>query len=57
MADGTEWYLVRYNLGDIRIEDFSVSDETGLLYENTEKWDVDWSLKQKTGKCGITASG
>ena len=57
VADGTEWYLVRYNLGDIRIEDFSVSDETGLLYENTEKWDVDWSLKQKTGKCGIVHTG
>lgn len=57
VADGTEWYLVRYNLGDIRIEDFSVSDETGLQYENTEKWDVDWSLKQKTGKCGIVHTG
>ena len=57
VADGTEWYLVRYNLGDIRIEDFSVSDETGLQYENTEKWDVDWSLKQKAGKCGIVHTG
>lgn len=57
VAEGTEWYLVRYNLGDIRIEDFSVSDETGLQYENTEKWDVDWSLKQKTGKCGIVHTG
>lgn len=57
VADGTEWYLVRYNLGDIKIEDFSVSDETGLQYENTEKWDVDWSLKQKTGKCGIVHTG
>lgn len=57
VADGTEWYLVRYNLGDIKIEDFSVSDETGLQYENTEKWDVDWSLRQKTGKCGIVHTG
>lgn len=57
VADGTEWYLVRYNLGDIKIEDFSVSDETGLQYENTEKWDVDRSLKQKAGKCGIVHTG
>ena len=57
VADGTEWYLVRYNLGDIKIEDFSVSDETGLQYENTEKWDVDQSLKQKAGKCGIVHTG
>ena len=52
---GTEWYLVRSNLGDIRIEDFSVSDETGLRYTNIGAWDVDRSLGWKAGKCGIVS--
>lgn len=52
---GTEWYLVRSNLGDIRIEDFSVSDETGLTYYDTGRWDVDRSITQKAGQCGIVS--
>jgi len=51
--DGTEWYLVRDNLGDIRILDFTVSDETGRVFENVGDWDVDWSMNRKAGKCGI----
>ncbi len=53
VADGTEWYLVRYNLGDIVIRDLSVSDESGRLFENVGEWDVHKSLEQKAGKCGI----
>jgi len=52
---GTEWYLVRENLGEIRIEDFSVSDETGLNYENIGRWKVDRSMYEKAGKCGIVS--
>lgn len=53
VGGGTEWYLVQGNLGKITIEDFSVSDETGLVYDNEGSWDVDRSLKEKAGKCGI----
>ena len=31
-ADGTEWYLVRGNLGDIEIGNLAVSDESGRAY-------------------------
>lgn len=50
---GTEWYLVRSNLGDIEISDFKVSDEmsAGYIYEGS--WNVDRSLAQKAYRCGI----
>lgn len=49
----TEWYLVRDNLGDIRITDLQVSDETGRQFINEASWDVNRSLEQKAGRCGI----
>lgn len=56
--EGTEWYLVRNNLGDIEISGLSVRDGA-LEYVNVGEWDVDWSRKKKEGKCGInyTSSG
>ena len=52
-TSGTEWYLVRENLGKIRIYDLSVTDETGRVYTNIGSWDIHRSLQQKAGKCGI----
>ena len=52
-TSGTEWYLVKDDLGVIRIRDFSVRDESGTVYTNVGEWDVDRSLRQKTGECGI----
>lgn len=49
----TEWYLVRTNLGDIRIEDFSVVDENGREFVNEGRWNVDRSLEAKDGRCGM----
>lgn len=57
VADGTEWYLVQGNLGDIKIQNFSVTDENGTVFENEGDWDVDRSIGQKTGKCGIVNKG
>lgn len=57
VADGTEWYLVRQNLGDIRVSDLRVSDETGREFTDIGVWDVDCSLRQKEGKCGIVQTG
>ena len=51
--DGTEWYLVKSNLGAITIRDFTVRDETGETYSNIGTWDVDRSMGQKAHKCGI----
>ena len=49
---GTELYLVRNNLGDITISDFSVS-ENGTAFIKEDKWDTDRNLKRKAGRCGI----
>lgn len=57
VADGTEWYLVRQNLGDIRVSDLKVSDESGREFTDIGVWDVDRSLRQKEGKCGIVQTG
>lgn len=51
--DITEWYLVRTNLGDISIEDFSVLDEDGRTFLNEGSWDVDRSREAKAGRCGM----
>jgi len=52
-ASGTEWYLVRNNLGDIDILDLAVSDESGRAFVNEGEWDVDRSIGEKAGRCGI----
>lgn len=57
VASGTEWYLVQGNMGDMAILDFSVSDETGTQYTNVGAWDVDRSLEEKAGQCGIVDKG
>ena len=48
----TEWYLVKENLGDIEISNFTVFVDGQELY-NEGRWDVDRSREQKAGKCGI----
>ena len=57
VADGTEWYLVQGNLGDIIISNFSVKDENGTQYTNEGAWDTERSINEKTGKCGIVDKG
>ena len=57
VASGTEWYLVRENLGDIKIQNLAVHDETGTEFRNTGSWDVDRSLAQKAGQCGLHSTG
>ena len=53
VADGTEMYIPISNLGKMTVSDFSVS-ENGLAYANEgRRWDVDRSLSQKAGRCGI----
>ncbi|MCD7964470.1 MAG: DUF2207 domain-containing protein [Clostridiaceae bacterium] len=52
-GSGTEWYLIQGNLGKMKIEKFSVTDETGRVYEKLWNWDVNRTLEEKAGKCGI----
>ena len=48
----TEWYLVKDNLGDIEISNFTVFVDGQELY-NEGRWNVDRSREQKVGRCGI----
>ena len=57
VAKGTEWYLVRENLGDIGIQDLSVVDEQGNVFTNEGSWDVDRSISQKARRCGLHKTG
>ena len=50
--EGTEWYLVKSNLRNMSVKDFSVS-ENGVLFTDDGEWNVKRSLKQKAGKYGI----
>lgn len=49
----TEWYLVRKNLGDIKIRNFAVIDEKGVKFQDDGEWDVDRTLEEKAGHSGI----
>lgn len=53
VASGTEWYLVRENLGDIRIGNLHVIDERGRAYYNEGSWDVERSIDEKAFRCGL----
>lgn len=48
----TEWYLVKDNLGDIEISNFTVFVDGQELY-NEGRWNIDRSREQKAGRCGI----
>lgn len=52
-SEGTEFYLVKENLGDIAISDLAVTDEAGRTFTNIGRWDTSASFGSKAGKCGI----
>ena len=53
VVDGTEMYIPISNLGKMTVKDLSVS-ENGQAYINEgRRWDVDRSLAEKAGRCGI----
>ena len=53
VVDGTEMYIPISNLGKMTVRDLSVS-ENGLSYANEgRRWDVDRTLAEKAGRCGI----
>lgn len=57
VVSGTEWYIPIGNLGPMSVSDLSVS-ENGIPFESVGgDWNVDWSRKRKTGKCGINRPG
>lgn len=50
---GTECYIVMGFMNGSTVRDLTVSDETGLEFNNIGEWDVDASRSRKAGKCGI----
>ena len=50
-SDGTEWYKVLSNLGNMELSNFKVYMDGNLLTYKT--WDVDESLSEKKGYYGI----
>ena len=50
---GTEWYVPISNLGKMSITDFSVRENGLTFYNEGRRWDVDRSLSEKAGRCGI----
>ena len=55
LSRGTEVYLGRENLGDIKILDLTVSDETGETYKTDRFWDTERSFEKKKGHCGLNS--
>ena len=54
-SEGTECYIGKGLTEGSEIRDLTVTDETGLQFENVGSWDIDRSRSWKEGKCGIVA--
>ena len=50
---GTEWYVPVENLGRMSISDFTVSENGQTFVNEGRSWNVDRSLAEKAGRCGI----
>ena len=50
---GTEWYVPVSNLGKMSITDLTVSENGQPFISEGRRWDVDRSLSEKAGRCGI----
>ena len=53
VVDGTEWYVPVENLGKMSVTDLSVSEYGRPFISEGRRWDVDRSLEEKSGRCGI----
>ena len=52
-TEKTEWYHTYKNVGKSKIENFSVSDESGNVFETLSNWDANKDFYEKKNKCGI----
>lgn len=53
LNEGTEGYRPYTKLGNSTISNFSVTDETGIIYENLSNWNTSASFYEKAYKSGI----
>lgn len=57
LTQGTEGYKPYSNLGNCKIENFSVSDDLGKTYTTLSTWDTSKNFENKANKCGIVNKG
>ena len=50
---GTEWYIPIENLGPMTVTDLTVSENGREYISDGRRWNVDRSLEEKAGRCGI----
>ena len=53
VVDGTEMFIPISNLDQMNVTDFSVSENNLTFHNEGRHWDVDRSLSEKAGRCGI----
>ena len=53
VVDGTEMYIPISNLGEMTVRDLAVSENGQAYVSEGRRWDVDRTLAEKAGRCGI----
>lgn len=53
VSTGTEFFIPLQYLNHMSVENFTVTDDTGMVYETLPYWDVDALFDDKAYKCGI----
>jgi hypothetical protein len=53
VVSGTEWYVPVQNLGKMTVRDLSVSENGQPFIDEGRHWNVDRSIEEKAGRCGI----
>ena len=53
VVSGTEFYLPFDNLGPMKIDDLTVSENGEEFFAEGDGWDTDRTREQKRGRCGI----
>ena len=56
-TEGTEWYVPVGNLDKMDIEDLSVSEGGNSFISEGYGWNVNRSISEKAGRCGIVRTG
>ncbi len=53
VVDGTEMYIPISNLGEMTVRDLAVNENGQAYVSEGRRWDVDRTLAEKAGRCGI----
>ena len=57
VVDGTEWYMPIGNLGKMTVSDLRVWENGQEFISEGDRWDIDRTLSEKAGRCGIVRKG